>query len=47
MSVGVFFDKIIMLGFGIYFIYLSKTKQEKLGNKVKLFKYGGIGLIVC
>jgi hypothetical protein len=41
MSVGSFFDKIIMLAIGIYFIYLSTAKKDKLGNKAKFMEIGG------
>ena len=47
MSVGTFFDKIIMIGFGIYCIYVSKSKKEKLGDKAKFMKWAGIGMVVC
>jgi hypothetical protein len=47
MSVGAFFDKIIFIAFGIYIIYLSKTKREKLGKKATWMLYGGIALIIC
>lgn len=46
MSVGAFFDKIIMITIGGCCIYLSKAKKEKLGNKANFLKYGGIGIIV-
>lgn len=46
MSVGAFFDKIIWLGFGIYAIYLSKAKKEKLGNNAALIRFCGIGLVL-
>ena len=47
MSVGAFFDKIIMIGFGVYCIYLSNSQKEKLGNKAKLMKWAGIVMVVC
>ena len=36
MSVGAFFDNVMWLSFGIYGLYLSITKKEKLGNKATL-----------
>ncbi len=45
MSVGAFFDKIFYLGMGIYLIYLSINKKEKLGNKAALVRLGGIFFI--
>ena len=46
MSVGDFFDKLIMLAGGIYAVYLSKAKREKLGNKAKILNFCGIALII-
>lgn len=46
MSIGEFYDKIIMIGFAIYAIYLAKTKKEKLGNKAKLLMVCGVIMIV-
>lgn len=42
MSVGAFFDKVFYIGIGIYFLYLSKSKKEKLGDKAALVRLGGI-----
>jgi len=46
MSVGAFFDKIVMIGFGVYFIYLSNKNKEKLGEKGKFMKWGGVVMVV-
>ena len=46
MSVGAFFDNVMWLAFGIYAVYLSKAKKEKLGNKATLLLVCGIGLII-
>jgi len=45
MSLGAFFDKIIWLAFGIYLIYLSKAKTEKLGNKAALMRFIGMAAV--
>ena len=37
---------ILIIGFGIYSIYLSKKKPEKLGKNVFLIKIFGIILII-
>jgi len=44
--IGAFLDKLIMLAAGIYYIYLSRSKNEKVRDKAKLFKYLGIGLVI-
>ncbi len=44
--IGAFLDKLIMLAAGIYCIYLSRSKNEKVRDKAKLFKYLGIGLVI-
>ena len=41
-----YLDTIFMVGFGIYFIWLSFAKKEKLGSKSKLIMAGGIAFIV-
>ncbi len=47
MSVGAFFDKVVMIAIGGYFIYLSKKKKEHLGEKkARWLRIGGIVLIV-
>lgn len=47
MSVGAFFDKIIFIAIGVYLIYFSKKKKEKLGEKkAKWMIICGVGIIV-
>lgn len=45
-NIGAFLDKLIFVGIGIYLIFLSVKKKEKLGSKVALVRFGGIILIV-
>ena len=46
MSVGAFFDLVIWLALSGYIIYIAETRKDKLGNKAKWLKYGGIAMIV-
>jgi uncharacterized membrane protein len=46
MNIGAFLDKLIWFGAGIYLIFLSVKKKEKLGNKAALIRFCGIILIV-
>lgn len=46
MNTGAFLDKLIWFGAGIYFIFLSVKKKERLGNKAALIRFCGIVLIV-
>ncbi|MFH1338778.1 MAG: hypothetical protein ABIH40_02910 [Candidatus Omnitrophota bacterium] len=46
MNIGAFLDKLIWFGAGIYFIFLSVKKKEKLGSKAALIRFCGIILIV-
>ncbi len=46
VNVGAFFEKILWIGFGVYFIYLSIVKKEKLGTKAALIRFFGIGMVI-
>jgi len=45
MSPGAIIDKLFWFGAGIYFIFLSVKKKEKLGDKAALIRFCGILLI--
>jgi hypothetical protein len=46
MNIGAIIDKLIWLGLGIYFIFLSIKQKEKLGNKAAFIRFSGIVLIL-
>lgn len=46
MDIGSFIEKIIVIGIGVYCVYLSYCKKEKLGNKATVVKICGIVLVV-
>lgn len=44
-NIGAILDKLIWFGIGIYLVYLSVKRKEKLGNKAALIRFCGIILI--
>lgn len=46
MNAGVFLDKLLWSGVGVYAIYLSLAKKEKVGGKAALPRFLGIGLVL-
>lgn len=46
MNIGSVIDKLIWFSIGIYFIFLSARKKEKLADKAALVRFAGIIFII-
>lgn len=46
MNIGSILDLIIEVGIGIYFIFLSIKRKEKLGNKAVFIRFAGIVFLI-
>ena len=41
-----YLDTVLMVGFGVYFVWLATAKKEQVGSKSKIILMGGLALIL-